>query len=641
MIADSQTSASFKSAIRYTTTEKNAQIRRDDLSEIEKMAAEFGVYNGRVSTVETRNVFHEDDPMDAAWEMQVAADLRERVEKPVYSVSVSYQVEDDPTDEEMVEDMDMFLEMRGLGEHQAVYVVHRDTDNPHIHATVNRIHPRSEELWRDSFDYYENMKALRQIERERGWSTPERDETRGLVPDWKLQKFDRLGEELFSSQVLEEAGDVFAEAESWKELQLELAEKGLTVKEKGSGGIVTDGNEEAPLSELARMWSFNRLDEGFPDEFRSEREIRQAEREEETDPMEKALSPNGPPPEETDPMEETLSPNGPPPGEMSDGDLQKSARELTQSLERYRDYMTTEYRISDEELHWWHIELKEERLEALREEMWERGLSLDRLQDPFPEKMTFEELIRERVARLDEQGERYREIAEEIERRDQVWTEGQEQVAEPLRQWSALKEEGSLEEKYTALDEAKRRFVELTGPEKVDLWDALRDRTGLERALSSDRVGANQAAVFDRLDEAIKSGDTQPYDLLRGARERFEGLSETEQEEVWGRLSDSGKRWLKKSLDSQWLTEEQRKVVGFLRAVRRAEEQDPGSEKSDSSKKGAAEVFSGLPERDQQELRERLHEVAEEWLDKGLRLAGHVKDEGEDRGQSRGFTRSR
>jgi len=631
MIADSQTSASFESAIRYTTTEKNAQIRRDDLSEIAKMAAEFGVYNGRVSTVETRNVFHEDDPMDAAWEMQVAADLRERVEKPVYSVSVSYQVEDDPTDEEMVEDMDMFLEMRGLGEHQAVYAVHRDTDNPHIHATVNRIHPRSEELWRDSFDYYENMKALRQIERERGWSTPERDETRGLVPDWKLQKFDRLGEELFSSQVLEEAGDVFAEAESWKELQLELAEKGLTVKEKGSGGIVTDGNEEAPLSELARMWSFNRLDEGFPDEFRSEREIRQAEREIRQAQRE----------EETDPLEEALTPDGPPPGEMSDGDLQKSARELTQSLERDRDYMVTEYRIVHEELHWWHMELKEERLEALREEMKERGLSLDRLQDPFPEKMTFEELIRERVARLDEQGERYREVVEEVNRRGQMWTEGQEQVAEPLRQWSALKEEGSFEEQYTALDEAKRGFVELTGPEKVDLWDVLRDTTGLERALSSDRVGANQAAVFDRLNEVVKSGDTQPYDLLRQVRERFEGLSETEQEEVWERLPDSGKRWLKKSLDSQWLTDEQRKVVGFLSAARRAEEQDPGSEKSDSSKKGAAEVFSGLPERDQQELRERLNEGAEERLDKGLRLAGHLKDEGEDRSQSRGFTQSR
>lgn len=250
MIADSQTGTRFSSSVGYITEE------------------------GRATEVKTRNVFHKEDPKQAAREMQITADLRERVEKPVYSISIGYHPDEEVTDEEMLEDMEEFLGRRGLGEHQAVLATHRDKPHPHVHATVNRVNPRTKELWRDSFDRLKNMETLRELEQERGRISPEdvtgeeEREQRGRIADWKLRRFERTGEVPFGQEVQAQAGDVFAEAETWKELQTELATQGLHVERKGSGGIVTDGEEAAPLSEVARAWSFGKLEDRFPDEYR-------------------------------------------------------------------------------------------------------------------------------------------------------------------------------------------------------------------------------------------------------------------------------------------------------------------------------------------------------------------------------------
>ena len=265
MIANSQTGASFSGSVGYITSESAGTTEEGGV--IEKAKKKVGLKEERVSATKTRNLLFEDDLEAAAKEMQVTAGARERVEKPVYSISIGYHPDDDPTDQEMLRDMEDFLERRGLGEHQAVLAVHRDKEHPHVHATVNRVHPSGEELWRDSFDRLENMSVLREIERERGWTRPEQQEDQGRVADWKLRKFERTGELPFGQEVQAQAGDAFAESESWSELQERLAAQGLQVQENGSGGRVTDGEESAPLSEVARAWSFNKLDSRFPDQF--------------------------------------------------------------------------------------------------------------------------------------------------------------------------------------------------------------------------------------------------------------------------------------------------------------------------------------------------------------------------------------
>lgn len=264
MISDSQTGSSFGGAVGYTVSKAEAQ--EESWTTWAKQQA--GIEE-KVDAIQTRNILLDDNPQEAAEEMRVTANQNQRVEKPRYSISLSYHPDDAPSDTEMMRDMDDFLERRGLAEHQAILAIHRDRNHAHIHATVNRVHPETGELWRDSFDYFENMDVLRQIEQERGWTQPQRDEDRGRMADWKIQRFKRTGELPFSQEVLSAAGDDFNQAISWEGLQKRLADKGLQIVEKGSGGVVTDGEEEAPLSELARKWSFGKLDQKYPDSFQT------------------------------------------------------------------------------------------------------------------------------------------------------------------------------------------------------------------------------------------------------------------------------------------------------------------------------------------------------------------------------------
>jgi hypothetical protein len=225
------------------------------------------------------NVFSQ-EPKQVGREMDLTADQRPRTDQHVYHVSISYkEAHDEISDQEMISDAEAFLEKRGLGGHQAYIATHRDEDHPHVHIVANRVSVDGEELWRDSFDYYRNMDALREIEAKRDRISPEehrRDESEPKIADWKYQRFKRTGEEPFGQLVQSVAGEEFAEAETWEELQQRLSGQGLTVQRKGSGGIVTDGEEEAPLSEVARKWSFNKLDERFPDQYRPQKEYQQS-----------------------------------------------------------------------------------------------------------------------------------------------------------------------------------------------------------------------------------------------------------------------------------------------------------------------------------------------------------------------------
>ena len=227
----------------------------------------------KAEAVDTQNLFGKTE-REVKREMRLTVKHRSNpggrpLEKPAYHISVSYDPEEEISDEEMLSDMRELLKRRGMGEHQAVLAVHRDKPHPHVHAAVNRVHPQTDELWRNTFDYDRNMEVLREIEQERGRMTPEEDPLRGRIADWKYQKEKRTGEKPFGTLVQEACGDEFAESETWEELQSRLAENGLTIRRKGSGGVVTDREEEAPLSEVARAWSFNKLNSRFSDQFQS------------------------------------------------------------------------------------------------------------------------------------------------------------------------------------------------------------------------------------------------------------------------------------------------------------------------------------------------------------------------------------
>ena len=109
----------------------------------------------RVSWTETRNLVT-NDPEKAwkimAWTALHNEDLKrasgsrltgQKLQKPVFSYSLSWHPEQNPTREEMVAQAEASLSYLGLSEHEALFVSHADEPHPHVHVITNTVHPES------------------------------------------------------------------------------------------------------------------------------------------------------------------------------------------------------------------------------------------------------------------------------------------------------------------------------------------------------------------------------------------------------------------------------------------------------------------------------------------------------------------
>ncbi|MDC0302714.1 relaxase/mobilization nuclease domain-containing protein [bacterium] len=64
-----------------------------------------------------------------------------KLEKPVFSYSLSWHPEQKPTKERMLEAVSRSLLALGLEEHEAMIIAHGDRPHPHVHIVANRVHP--------------------------------------------------------------------------------------------------------------------------------------------------------------------------------------------------------------------------------------------------------------------------------------------------------------------------------------------------------------------------------------------------------------------------------------------------------------------------------------------------------------------
>jgi hypothetical protein len=184
--------------------------------------------------------------------------------KPVFHLSISFAPGDPVNEALMKRVMVRTLSDLGLGEHQAVIVAHIDTDDPHMHAMVNRVHPETCVAWKGSWSRLRAEASLRQ---------QELDEGLRVVPGWlarvpghpKLRPRPRLarGDEEFLREVRQRAEPVLEHAQSWADVEAGLAEFGLSVRVNGRGMSVTDGRQQVKASEVGPQFSRGNLEEQF------------------------------------------------------------------------------------------------------------------------------------------------------------------------------------------------------------------------------------------------------------------------------------------------------------------------------------------------------------------------------------------
>ncbi len=217
------------------------------------------------------------DPQEAAREMEAAAGMAGRVERPVYHVSISFGEGDRPTREQMSTAADRVLGELGLKDHQALLVAHQDKGHPHLHVMVNRVHPDTHRAADVAFDYRRIEGVLRELEKEWGMTrvpghhardagdaAPNRAEA---ISTGEARHARRTGEPPFPEQVRErmgaDLGRALDESKNWGELREALARHGYDLKPTERGMAITDGERHAKASAVDERLSRPRLEERF------------------------------------------------------------------------------------------------------------------------------------------------------------------------------------------------------------------------------------------------------------------------------------------------------------------------------------------------------------------------------------------
>jgi len=134
----------------------------------------------RVAFTHTLNV-HTDSPDRAlkvmAWTAMHQKELKQsagvaatgrKLEKPVYTYSLAWAQDQEPSRDEMIAAAQDSLKALGMDDRQAVLVAHSDTEHPHIHVILNRVHPEDGRAASTSKDHLKLSKWAEGYEREHG-----------------------------------------------------------------------------------------------------------------------------------------------------------------------------------------------------------------------------------------------------------------------------------------------------------------------------------------------------------------------------------------------------------------------------------------------------------------------------------------
>ncbi len=192
---------------------------------------------------------------------------------PLYHVALSWQEGERPTAQQAEKACIHVMDSLGFQDCVAVWALHQDTDNDHVHLVVNRVTSEipHKTVPVPGWDFLILDKAMRELETEQGWkhdngpwiaielegkteivrmSRSERRE-RGLLQESDSVKLTEAAlrseinttEESFQRWVSKEPAQalkgILDEAPTWQKVHEAMAEYGLKIVPKGSGMVVT------------------------------------------------------------------------------------------------------------------------------------------------------------------------------------------------------------------------------------------------------------------------------------------------------------------------------------------------------------------------------------------------------------------
>jgi hypothetical protein len=147
-------------------------------------------------------------------EMQTISELNSRIQKPFIEnvISPPSQYTQNFTDKDWTDLAKDYAEKMGYNANQWDAYLHKNTDNPHIHLSVNRVGTEGKTTINDSYIGQKSQKVMQEISRERGWKN-----AKELTEDRKAEHKTAL---LYAMQ----------NSSSWQEVEKKLNSKGYHIE---------------------------------------------------------------------------------------------------------------------------------------------------------------------------------------------------------------------------------------------------------------------------------------------------------------------------------------------------------------------------------------------------------------------------
>ena len=235
--------------------------------------------------------FLSDDPATQALEMHELAEAAARSRDPVVHYIVSYGKGERPTQDQIEEAVDIFLQecgrRRGRGRsvhdwtrHQVMYALHADTVHYHLHLVLSRVDPDTERAVKidGGWDVEAGHRAGVRIEEVQGWRREKNkryrlDDKGDLVrvksnatklprqpTQRQIDAERRTGEPSVARIAIERAGPIIERAESWADLHVGVRALGMRYERTGSGAVVMVDDIAIKASRVARAGSRRALE---------------------------------------------------------------------------------------------------------------------------------------------------------------------------------------------------------------------------------------------------------------------------------------------------------------------------------------------------------------------------------------------
>jgi len=215
-------------------------------------------------------------------EMIDLAEMAKRSPQPVQHWILSWREGEQPTAAQADTAARIFLDEMGLAGHQALYGLHRDTENWHLHLAINRVHPETEKLAtvNNGFDHEVAHRAIARIEYAQGWQRQDRGlfqirqdggverarprDEQERKPSVRARDFEeRVGARSAERVAIEDGAPIIRAARSWREMHEALADRGMHFERKGSGAILWVGDQPVKASSSGRDCSMSALQKRF------------------------------------------------------------------------------------------------------------------------------------------------------------------------------------------------------------------------------------------------------------------------------------------------------------------------------------------------------------------------------------------